>query len=109
MKHLSMILFKFKKKPHPSVIGITLKHYRWVVEAHTWFKAAGISLTKQISYTNESGKWWDTTYMSVSLNRHFHWGMNHSYYDGPHCCLSLGLIHISWNVNANCTKCLINK
>lgn len=42
----------------------------------------------------------------VNLTKHFLWGPDHFWYDGPHCSWSLGWLHFHWNGwGGDCDKC----
>lgn len=44
------------------------------------------------------------SYADMSFTKHWHWGSEHGWYDGPRCSFSIGFIHFNWNF-LDCKKC----
>lgn len=47
------------------------------------------------------------TVIAFSLTKHWYWGADHSWYDGPWCFFSIGFLHILRQTH-NCEKCYKN-
>lgn len=97
-----MIVWKSKKVPETRE-GFPCSAFRKVV-AIGWF---------YIEYTNQhlyKEKWYysHTNTLSIELRSKFEIGDFHTYYDGPHCMLSLGFLKINYSGiswNRGCSKC----
>jgi len=89
---------------------------RWALEL-TWF---GIGIVHQYKY-RDTQKWNSshTTAYGLCLwilnGKKFRdpwygvFGISHNYYDGPHCALNLGWLHIYWGGDPRtgwCKKCM---
>lgn len=99
-----MILWRSKERT--VVLGPFTMVYRRVLEMEFW----SIRLAAQFRQINDS--YWTSTHASayeVNIGKHFNWGFEHVYYDGPHCFLSLGWLNFCWNGNprtGSCKKCM---
>ncbi len=77
--------------------------WRWVIEADV--KHGPCLMLAQHVLFRDSPDWRPATrYYSIWLNKRFALGMEHIYYDGPHCSFSLGWLHFAW-APASCSKC----
>lgn len=85
--------------------------FRWALEANSWKgEGASLGIAQQHRFRNMS-TWFSlhSRFYGVSLTRAFSFGVDHAYYDGPHCSLSLGFLHILWSGNPLtgwCEKCM---
>lgn len=103
-----MILFKFKEHPETRP-KFPCTAFRWTIQTN-WFKGGGF----QIGFVHQSqsnGEWCDshTSVYALSLHRPASFGIEHYYYDGPHCSLSLGWLHVLWGGGIRsgwCKKCM---
>ena len=92
----TMILFSFAHEPetrkHASGEPYPCLAFRWTVQASRW--RLGIIAQHQ----TDDEVWRDThsRIFGVSVTKHWAFGSEHIYYDGPHCSFSLGPIHIVW-------------
>lgn len=68
-----------------------------------------IGFVHQHKFPNNE-KWYSNhaTLYGISITNYFKLGIEHTYYDGPHCSLSIGFFHILWSGNPKtnwCKKC----
>lgn len=107
-----MILFKFKATPEirdlepGNTVDWPCKAFRWVIEISLDRHGFSFGLVNQ-HQLKSTGEWKSShvdAYM-INVTRHWAWGSDHFWYDGPHCLFSLGFIHVCW-VNHACVKCL---
>ena len=97
-----MILWKFKEEPELRESHAGTAH-RNAIEVGFWH----IGIVHQ--YLSKSTNEWTTTHTGnyeLWINRHFHLGPSHEYYDGPHCAFDLGWLHILYAAKDDwCEKC----
>jgi hypothetical protein len=91
-----MILFKFKERPETRGDGFPCKAFMDVIEASLDRNGFEFGLFHQYKI----GDTWHTSHtdcLSVAITSHWLWGDSHLWYDGPHCCFSLGFLHIHYS------------
>jgi hypothetical protein len=104
-----MILFKFKEthedKPRYEHCG--RRGWRWVFEVDKWKEGVSVGFSQQVIFHDRPDPEWRSAcdYFAVSLTKHFMFGSDHAYYDGPHCSFSLGFFHFNWSYWW-CKKCM---
>jgi hypothetical protein len=90
--------------------GSTMLNKPWrrvlMAELHRGYALVGVNG----QYQGDDGKWYTNHGDSFGVQI-APWlvGVQHMWYDGPHCQLSLGFIRIVWSGNyrtGECTKCL---
>ena len=99
-----MIVFSFKEEPETRENYPCLA-FRWTFQVGFWH----VGFVHQAK-SKESGKWNDshTRAYEIHLVKRFALGMEHFYYDGPHCSFCLGWLHFCWGGNlftGQCNKC----
>lgn len=82
------------------------RSWRWVLNIEAW----SIAIERQLrnAYDSASRRRPIDTWLAISLRRPFRWGIDHGYYDGPHCALHLGWLTIYWEgglITRRCAKC----
>jgi hypothetical protein len=83
--------------------------FRWALLT----EADSARLTLAIAHQHRwksTGEWHTAhwRFYGLSLARKFHAGIDHVWYDGPHCSLALGFLYILWSGNPLtgwCAKC----
>jgi len=78
----------------------------WPCRAFRWTFQAGRDRLGFIHQHHLGGEWRDshTLVYSIFLMEEWSWGMDHFWWDGPHCILGLGRIRIQW-FRDGCRKC----
>jgi hypothetical protein len=108
---LRLLEFGEGNEKEPVFPDLGLRKWRWVFGAYAWsWKRGGsvsIGFDQELFYEkSESQKWIsEGRYYHIVLNTMFQIGSSHDYYDGPHCCFSLGFLHFSWAPDW-CEKCM---
>lgn len=103
-----MNLLKWNETHEETVVYESIGRRAWRNVLHVaWF---GIGLEREYKRIDEADSEWRTiqTFFGVSITSHFRLGMDHVYYDGPHCMLSIGFLHLYWDGNpwtGDCKKC----
>lgn len=75
-----------------------ITRWEWAFEANR----RGIGFVESVVYTD--GERRPVDWYEVCITGKWRWGRQHIYYDGPHCCFSIGPLHFNWR-NWDCTKC----
>jgi hypothetical protein len=85
----------------PAWEGAPLRAWRWVFEVKPW------SLGFVEQYRQDDGEFGRrmVRYGIVYVSGSFRFGMDHDYYDGPHCQFSIGWLHVAWAPDW-CRKCM---
>lgn len=96
-----MILFNFKNEPEVRGEEFPCSNFRWTFQIGKWF----IGFCHQ-HQGKETGKWRDshTKCYEIIFTKEFKFGIDHIYYDGPHCLYNFGFITIQWGRDW-CDKC----
>jgi hypothetical protein len=97
-----MIIFKTKEKEKETP---SYSAFRKVFEINIEKWYADFSWATQGKSKNDNE--WHSFHQETSgilFTLKFKIGMDHIYYDGPHCVLSIGFAKIYWN-NQKCKKC----
>jgi hypothetical protein len=97
-----MIIFKTKEKVDTRIGKNYPIAHRKALSIARWY------IDWQDQYlSSHDGKWHDihSGGYGISITPHWYWGFEHVYYDGPHCFLSLGYLHIMFTGNRWCKKC----
>jgi hypothetical protein len=77
------------------------KDFRWAID----ISFSSLALTNVVRGDEEKNLWRPVgRYFGIYINRHWSWGSEHIYYDGPNCSFSIGFLHIAWSWNF-CQKC----
>jgi hypothetical protein len=71
-----------------------IKGRRWALLASTWRE--GVEVGTQHQCRSDSKWHYGAGYYTVSLTRNWRVGYSEERYDGYHCGLSLGFLHINW-------------
>jgi len=105
-----MLLWKFKEEPETRGPSYPCTAFRWVIEATLGRRHVAVVLINQHRWRS-TGEWQSShaACMGINITDHLDFGIKHMYYDGPHCSLSLGPVHIIWSGNpltGHCDKCL---
>lgn len=96
-----MIVLTFRKKHNvPEFARDAVTGYRWALEL------SGLSIGFYHQYQAAIGGAWrhGGRYYNTSITSYHAWGRSHSYYNGPHDCLSLGFLHLNWSGDW-CDRC----
>lgn len=105
-----MILWKSKVQREKQVVyeDAGIRAWRRVLDVDL----TSISLRSEVKFNmdtpEESKEWRWGQGTTLSITKHFHFGVEHMYYDGPHCLYSLGFLHLCYEPDW-CTKCMLDK
>ena len=102
-----MILFAFHEQPETRP-NMPCSAFRWTFQVGAWTNPVVRGIFAGFVHQHQlKGVWYSshTTTYEVSLTTKFALGQEHIYYDGPHCMLDLGFLHIQW-INRNCKRCM---
>jgi len=107
-----MILFKFKEEPDLRGPPYQLAH-QWRIETDSWKlnNRKRYSIFLILYYKSRETEEWFGLHSEMwgfTFHKTWEWGIQHNYYDGPHCPLSLGFLTINWSGNPKthwCKKC----
>jgi hypothetical protein len=104
-----MILFKFKHREAETLVGVA-PLFNGSCQAFRWTFQLGLFYMGFIYQYKRDDVWHDNHLLNylVSVTKHFHLGIDHVYYDGPHCSFSLGWVHFLWSGGIRthwCEKC----
>lgn len=96
-----MILFSWGAKFETGLAWPTapLRGWRWTFQAERWT----LGFIEQIKWPDL--EWDDNRRFYVTLWSRWLWGFSHVYYDGNHCALHLGFLHIYWEP-LKCERCM---
>lgn len=86
----------------PSSPRIGLRVWTWTLEVSPWSVGLYERWKAADDPPGEEGRLSDE--YSANLMRHWGLGGYHAWYDGPHCCFSVGFLHLNWR-NWSCEKC----
>jgi hypothetical protein len=84
-----MILTRFRETPEIRK-NCPCSAFRWTFQIEYNF----IGFIHQ--YNLNGWKNSHTSVYGISIRKNFRFGIDHDYYDGPHCSLSIGLISFIW-------------
>jgi hypothetical protein len=79
--------------------------------SNRWALKIGDGFAGVIGQYSRDGSGWSDLHMAqygLQLRSNWRWGVDHIYYDGPHCSLSLGWLMIVWAGDPRtgwCLKC----
>jgi hypothetical protein len=94
---------KVTTEKEPAIERLGVRSWRWVLEVAPWT----ISVEQQMR--SERYDWHPANhYARVDITDRWHVGMEHGYYDGPHCQFSIVWLHVGWSLWA-CEKCMPRK
>ena len=104
-----MILLKLREYPETRGEDFPCSAFRWVFHASVNKHYASIGFAPQHKDKSD-GKWYmnHTPTYELNITRHFDFGFDHFWYDGPHCSFSVGPLHFCWGGNpwtGRCKKC----
>ena len=93
------MLIPFKEIPETRK-GFPCIAFRWTFQISKSF----IGFMHQAQ--SEDGEWLDSHVMINGVWYHgtWMWGIDHTWYDGPHCTLMIGPLRIQW-YNETCKEC----
>lgn len=79
---------------------------RWVIETGLWKWGFSLDWVRQVTMNGDRNKFRSLHSESYgfSITSSFNLGTHHYWYDGPHCHIDLGFLHINYN-NFDCQKC----
>ena len=101
-----MILWKSKEDPEDRGDAYPNSAFRWTFQAGEWH--LGFVHQARDRHTGEWNNGHARNY-EIWITKHFRLGIQHVYYDGPHCSFSIGWIHFNWSGGIRsgwCTKCM---
>lgn len=89
----------YYKETEPAWPNAPLRAWRWV-PVLDW---CSIGFAQQVKFPDL--EWYAIRHYTVSFWRNWIWGIHHTYYDGPHCSIHFGFLHINWDPEW-CEKCM---
>lgn len=104
-----MILLKWNEQREETPQYESFGRRMWRDTLHLeWF---GIALERDYKRRDEPDAEWRPvrTFFGITVTSYFRFGMDHVYYDGPHCMLSIGFLHLYWDGNpwtGSCKQCM---
>lgn len=100
-----MILWRGKEEPETRGSHYPYNAFRWTLQAHASWDSMGLGFVQQ--GRSRQSQEWSSSHVAVhevNITRHWAWGSDHIYWDGPHCFYSFGFVHFGW-MNWNCKRC----
>lgn len=97
-----MILWTSKAitEAEPAIERLGRRSWRWTVFVERWVAGA----EQQVLF--RGGGWRSANrYVRAWVDGMWRIGMDHGYYDGPHCQLSIGWLHVGWSL-WYCERCM---
>lgn len=98
-----MIVFTWGEQTEKEVVYESMGKRSWRWALNVDFQSIGVWM--QTKAEGDTVWRWGCDYYDACLTRHFSFGEDHLWYDGPHCSFSVGFLHLNWSGD-DCKKCL---
>jgi hypothetical protein len=102
--------FKEDREEVPEYAHLGRRAWRWVLDVNgpSWsaLRLFSVNLDWQVIFMDDPAPEWcgGVDYYDLGIVGPWRVGQEHAYYDGPHCRLSVGFLHVMWR-GAGCKRC----